>query len=104
MIDPGEDALTTARRELIEETAHAPGTLRVLTRAYMSPGYTDELTTFVLAEGCIPVPFEADPDEPIRVAQVPLERVPDLLVPGGTQVIQAQAMLGLLWLVRLKGI
>jgi ADP-ribose pyrophosphatase len=103
LIDPGEDALATARRELIEETAHQPGTLQVLTEVYMSPGYTDELTTFVLAEDCAPVPYEPNPDEPISVVHMPLERIPDMVLPGNTQVTQAQAMLGLMWLLRLKG-
>ncbi|HYI25867.1 MAG TPA: NUDIX hydrolase [Thermomicrobiales bacterium] len=101
LIDPGEDALTTARRELIEETGHEPGTLRILATVFMSPGYTDEQTTFVLAEGCSPVEHEPDPDEPIRVAKIPLAEVTDLLIPGDMQVIQAQAMLGLMWLLRM---
>ncbi len=102
LIDPGEDALVTAARELIEETGHEPGSLRVLTTVYMSPGYTDEQTTYVLAEGCRPVDHAPDPDEPIRVAKLPLAEVPDLLVPGETLVIQAQAMLGLMWLLRMQ--
>ena len=55
LIDPGEDALATAARELAEEAGYEPSTMRVLTTVYMSPGYTDEQTTYVLAEGCRPV-------------------------------------------------
>ena len=100
LIDPGEDALATAARELAEEAGYEPSTMRLLTTVYMSPGYTDEQTAYVLAEGCRPVTHEPDPDEPIRIAKVPLAEVAGLLMPGETQVIQAQAMLGLLWLLR----
>jgi ADP-ribose pyrophosphatase len=100
LIDPGEDALVTAARELAEEAGYEPSTMRLLTTVYMSPGYTDEQTTYVLAEGCRPVTHEPDPDEPIRIAKVPVSEVAGLLMPGETQVIQAQAMLGLLWLLR----
>jgi len=102
MIDAGESIEETAARELREETGHEPGNLRTLATVYLSPGFTDEQSTFVLAEGCRPVETESDPDEPMQLARVPLADIPGLLVPGDTQIVQAQAMLGLLWLLRLR--
>jgi ADP-ribose pyrophosphatase len=102
MIDPGETALDAAARELREETAHQAESLRELASVYLSPGFTDERSTFILAEGCTEVPHEADPDEPIRIARVPLADIPQLLEPGSNQIIQAQCMLGLLWLLQLR--
>jgi ADP-ribose pyrophosphatase len=102
LIDPGETIEATARRELQEETGHAAGNLVDLTTAYLSPGFTDEVSTFVLATGCTPVATEHDPDEPLQVARVPLARIPDLLQPGNGIITQAQCMIGLLWLLRLR--
>jgi ADP-ribose pyrophosphatase len=102
MIDASETALEAAARELREETAHEPAALRELATVYLSPGFTNEQSTIVLAEGCVPVAHEADPDEPVQIARVPLAEIPALLQPGSNQIIQAQCMLGLLWLLRLR--
>jgi ADP-ribose pyrophosphatase len=103
MIDGGETALEAAARELREETAHEAGTLRELGTVYLSPGFTDEQSTFVLAEGCTPIDHAADPDEPMQIARVPISRIPGLIIPGDPRVIQAQCLLGLLWLLQLRG-
>jgi len=102
LIDPGEEILETARRELLEETGYAPETLRHLTTVYVSPGYSEERTSIVLAEGCLAMPHEPDQDEPMQVLARPLTSIPDLLIPGETVIENAQAMLGLLWLLRLR--
>jgi ADP-ribose pyrophosphatase len=102
LIDPGEEILETARRELLEETGYAAGTLRHVTTVYVSPGYSEERTSIVLAEECVAVAHEPDPDEPIQILARPLASIPDLLIPGETVIENAQAMLGLLWLLRLR--
>jgi ADP-ribose pyrophosphatase len=101
VLDPGEDAIAAARRELIEETGHEAGAVRELSTVYVSPGYTQERSTLVLAEGCVPVAHEADQDEPIQLVRVPLADIPALLTAGASPIRNAQAMLGLMWLYRL---
>lgn len=102
LIDPGESVEETARRELREETGHEASEVTVLGTAFLSPGFTDEQSTFVLATGCTPIETKRDPDEPIQLARVPLARVPDLLVPGEPVIQQAQCLIGLFWLLRLS--
>lgn len=103
LIDPGEEIMETARRELREETGHEPGSLRHLTTVFASPGYSEERSSIVLAEGCRAVERESDPDEPIELVRYPIAAIPNLLVPGDTELEDAHAMLGLLWLLRLRG-
>ena len=102
LIDDGESVEETARRELREETGHEADEVTVLGTAFLSPGFTDEQSTFVLATGCIPVATDQDPDEPLQLARVPLAQVPDLLLPGEPVIQQAQCLIGLFWLLGVK--
>lgn len=42
-LEPGEEPEDCARRELIEETGHAPGKLVLLTTFFTTPGYSNEV-------------------------------------------------------------
>lgn len=102
LIDPGEEILETARRELREETGYEAGTLRHLTTVFMTPGYSDERASIVLAEGCVAMDHEPDPDEPIQIVRMPIAGIPALVEPGASAVEDAQGLIGLLWLLRLR--
>lgn len=104
LIDPGEHFMAAAGRELIEETGHQAGSLRHLTTVFMSPGYTQERSAIVLAKDCQPIDHVRDQDEAIELIRHPLASLGELLVPGNTAIEEAQAMLGLLWLLRLDAI
>lgn len=104
LIDPGEEILETARRELREETGYVARRLRHLTTVYVSPGYSEERTSIVLAEECVATDHEPDPDEPMQIVRRSLASIPDLLIPGETVIENAQAMIGLLWLLRLRSL
>jgi len=101
LIDPGEHFMESAARELIEETGYRAGSLRHLTTVFMSPGYTQERSAIVLAKDCQPVDHAPDQDEPIELILRPLASLGELLLPGNTAIEEAQAMLGILWLLRL---
>lgn len=101
LIDPGEDPIESAKRELVEEVSHEAGTIRELCKVYISPGYTQEMTTIYLAEDCVPVDVEDDEDEPLQLFPVDLRDIPAMLTPGVADAVDAQTLLGMLWLVRL---
>ncbi len=99
--EPGEDAMATARRELVEETGYeAAGELRELAAYFTSPGFTDERMTIFLARDCRPVAEVADPDESILLRRVPLAEIPVLVRPGAGQVEEGKTLVGLLTLLR----
>ncbi|HZK29407.1 MAG TPA: NUDIX hydrolase [Clostridia bacterium] len=50
-LEPPEDAMSCARRELAEETGLSADRWDLLTRYFPSPGYTDEVITIYLARG-----------------------------------------------------
>lgn len=102
LIDEGEAALATAARELREEVGYVAASLRELATVFVSPGYSEEQTTIVLAEGCTPVDHEPDEDEPIDLVQRPVAAIPAMLDAG--EIGDAQALIGLLWLARLRGV
>jgi ADP-ribose diphosphatase len=65
-IDPGENALTAGKRELLEETGY---TARKWTKAlyfYPSPGFLEETMTVFLAEGLKPGIAQPEADELIE--------------------------------------
>jgi ADP-ribose pyrophosphatase len=98
--DTAESPAEIARRELIEETGHAPGSLTELVTFYPSPGYSAEQITLFHATNCHPVAHDRDADEPAHLVRVPLTDVPSLLAPGADQIADGKTLIGLLWLHR----
>ncbi len=83
LLDPGEDPLEAARRELVEEVAHEAAEWTQLTTILNSPAITSERIAIFLARGLTPVPdrggFELEEEE----ADMTVHRVPvDDLVEG----------------------
>jgi ADP-ribose pyrophosphatase len=65
-LDPNEDPLSAAGRELQEETGYRAGKLRLLQHFYPSPGILDEGMHLYLAEDLQPGPPEREPGEQIE--------------------------------------
>jgi len=97
--EAGEDPAETARRELAEETAHAPGTLTEIARFYSSPGYTNEQVILYAAEGCQPIERVAADEETISLVRVPMADLPRLLTDPNHLIEDAQALVAALWLM-----
>ncbi len=66
LIEPGEDPLTAAQRELAEETGLG-GDLTLLFSFFVSPGFTDEKTYVFLAENLRPAKAKPDEGEDLEV-------------------------------------
>lgn len=73
LIEPGEDPLEAAKRELAEETG-LTGDFTYLFSFYVSPGFTDEKTYVFLAENLRPMEATPDEDEALEVLWLEPER------------------------------
>lgn len=69
-IDPGEEPLACAGRELIEETGYKAATLEGFGRFYTTPGLTDEVMHVFLARELTHVGQDLDEGEHIEVHAV----------------------------------
>ena len=81
-LDPGEDPLTCAKRELKEETGMVAEQMAVLTTIATSDGFTDELIHIYMATGLSYLESEPDDDEFINVDLVPLSDLIDAVLDG----------------------
>lgn len=79
IVDPGEDILTAAGRELREEVGYAARRLSDLARVTLAPGYIQHGTRLVLAEDLYPSPAPGDEPEPLEVVPWPLADLDGLL-------------------------
>lgn len=81
-LDPGEDPLTCAHRELREETGMEADQMAFLTTIATSDGFTDELIHIYMATGLRFVESDPDADEFINVDLVPLPELIDAVLDG----------------------
>lgn len=93
-LEPEEDALTCAQRELIEEIGYRAEHLDKLTEILPAPGYTDERIRIFLATGLSLAEQNLDDDEVLDVEAVPLERALEMIRQGKIQ--DAKSIAGLL--------
>lgn len=74
-IEVGEDPLSAAKRELIEETGFRAERWSSLVNYYASPGFLAEQMLVYLAEDIKPGIAEPEPDEQITLIHVPLSKL-----------------------------
>lgn len=79
LIDPGEDALQAANRELQEEAGFAANELELITELSLSPGYMSQRIYVVLARGLYPSRLPGDEPEQMRVETVSLHNLLGLI-------------------------
>jgi ADP-ribose pyrophosphatase len=89
--ESGEDC---ARRELEEETGFHAKNIRKVWEGYASPGYSDELIQFYLAEEMVHLKQKTDEDEFIEVDLVDIDACVDMLTNG--KVRDNKTMIGIM--------
>jgi ADP-ribose pyrophosphatase len=94
LLEKGEAPECAARRELVEEVGYEVGELALLFSTYLSPGFSSELAYVFVARGLRKVEARTQPDESIRVAEMPLGEAVAMVRRGEVQ--NAAAICGLL--------
>ncbi len=79
-VEPGEDPLVAANRELTEEIGYRAERLTALRAISLAPGYLGHRTQIVLAEGLTPHRTPGDEPEPLEVVPWPLADLEALVV------------------------
>lgn len=82
-LDPGEDPLAGAQRELEEETGYRAKKWKPLVEYYGSPGFLGESMKVFLAEGLSAGDAHPEDDEDIEFRLVKLSDVVDMIERGG---------------------
>jgi ADP-ribose pyrophosphatase len=84
-LERGETPASCARRELAEETGHAPGRMRRLFTCYLAPGYSTERIHFFLANHLMPKKARQAEDEMITVQAMTLNEAVKAIEHGRIQ-------------------
>lgn len=94
-LDPEEEPIETARRELVEETGYTSTTLEKMVEFYSSPGILREKMTVFLATGLVAGPTDLEDGEDIQLFTVPLEEA--LRMVENAEITDGKTILALLW-------
>jgi ADP-ribose pyrophosphatase len=82
-LNPGEQPLECARRELREETGLDADALSEIGGFYLAPGYSTEFMHVYLATGLRASPLERDEDEFLEPLSMPVTKALELARGGG---------------------
>jgi ADP-ribose diphosphatase len=103
IVEPDEDSIQAANRELSEETGYAGRELTMLQTLRVSPGYFQHETDLVMATGLFENKLESgdEPEQP-EVVKYPLDDVDELL--GRDDFSESRSIAGLLLVMRELGV
>ena len=93
-LERGEDPDDCARRELIEETGFATGSIHRICGFYTAPGFCTEFLHVYVARDLTPAYAHADADERIELVRLPLDECIRLVRSGA--ICDAKSIVGLL--------
>ena len=78
-MEPDENPLDCARRELEEEVGYRTTKIKKLTEIYSAPAYCTEVIYIFLATGLRPARQKLEDDEIIKVVKLPFKEAIELL-------------------------
>ena len=99
-IEPDEDPLEAAKRELAEETGYRAKKWRPLVEYYASPGFLGESMKVFLAEGLEPGEAQPEEDEQIELRLVKLSEVLKRIEKGA--ILDGKTLSSVLLYARIK--
>jgi ADP-ribose pyrophosphatase len=94
-IDPGEQALQAAKRELLEETGYTAKHWRRILKFYATPGFVAETMSVFLATALQAGEAQPEEDEVIYKRLVPLKAAVSMIVKG--TIHDAKTISSVLW-------
>ena len=92
-LDPGEEPLHCAARELEEEIGHRASSLTHMLTFFTTPGFTDEVIHLFLATGLTPGTQNLDHDEVLEVVTMSLDEAIQRIADG--TIRDAKTIIGL---------
>ena len=95
-MEPREDPLHAAIRELKEETGFSAQTLTKVGEMYMAPGFCNEYMHYYIAEELMAGETSFDDDEHMELKQYALEDLMDMI--QNRQIIDAKTIMGIYFL------
>jgi ADP-ribose pyrophosphatase len=98
-IDPGEDALATGRRELLEETGYVAGEWTYLATIHPTVAYSTERILIYLARGLEHRGGNLDEGEFLEVLTLPPAALLDLVRTG--EITDVKTVIGVFWLEKI---
>jgi len=95
-LEPGEDHLQTARRELLEETGYTAAEWRRLGLIHPGIGYSDEVIELWLARGLAKQAAQLDDDEFLEIFDLPYAEALEWVSDG--RITDGKTVAALLWM------
>ena len=95
-IDPGEDSLVCAKRELHEETGYTANHWKFLCTIHNAIAYSDEHLDIYLAKGLVAGDAQLDQEEFLEVFDAPLDDVLNWIKSG--KITDVKTIIGVFWL------
>ena len=102
LIEPGEDPVQAAEREMQEELGVKAKTLHRIGEFYASPGFCTEIFTLFLASDLEESSLPQDEDENVSVVEVALNDIPLMIREG--KIRDSKTFAALSWLMAKEGI
>ncbi|SEG14449.1 NUDIX hydrolase [Paenibacillus sp. UNC499MF] len=81
-LDPGEEPIRAAIRELEEETGYSSESVRPVCSFYTSPGFADEILHLFVAENLVRGEARPDEDEFLECEEITLQEAKELIARG----------------------